>query len=218
MRSFVIVLALASVTSCKNGVGALASLVAFEGKIDMTVTMPISPTSTLMTSYEVKGKKIRTETKGVIGVVNITDTDAKKSWLIDDAARTYYEIDLEKAIATSKATAATSKARSLGKSDKVAGYSCDLWEVADTTMRAEVCVASGLSMIALGLSGPFSMFAKGGDAWSEVMSRGFPLRMVMSDASGAVMMKMEATRIEKKSLPDSEFQVPAGYTKTASPI
>jgi len=232
MRSSVIVLLAAMATmSCKlkgfgatdgggpSIVGALASLVAFEGRIDMSMTMALAPATGMTTSFEMKGTKLRSETKGVLGVVSITDMEAKKSWTIDNAAHTYTEIDLAKLTATSTATAkSTAKARNLGKSDTVAGYSCDLWEVADTSMRTEMCMASGLSMMALGLSGPFSMFARGNDAWSEVMSHGFPLRMIMSDPSGKPMMKMEATRIEKKSVPDSEFEIPAGYTKLASPI
>jgi hypothetical protein len=232
MRSFVIVLALAScVTSCKlKGFGStdgggpsivstLASLVAFEGQIDMSMSMAMSPTSLATMSFELKGTKMRTETKGIASFVSITDVEAKKTWTIDNTAHTYTEIDLGKLTASSPSTAkSTAKARNLGKSDKVAGYSCDLWEVVDTFSRAELCMASGLSMLALGLSGPFSMFAKGNDAWSEVFSHGFPLRIVMSDASGGPMMKMEATRIDKKSVPDSEFAIPAGYTKVASPI
>jgi len=63
------------------------------------------------------------------------------------------------------------------------------------------------------------LFTKGGDdAWSDVLSHGFPLRVTMRDASGKPLMNLEATRIEKKSIPDSELEVPAGYTKSKSPI
>lgn len=201
-------------------VSALASLVAFEGEIDMSMTMAMAPATGMTTSFEMKGTKMRTETKGVLATVSITDAEAKKTWTIDNTARTYTEIELAK-LSSSPATKTakpTSTARSLGKSDKVAGYSCDLWEVTDATMRVEVCLASGLSMLALGLSGPFSTLTRGDDAWSEVLSHGFPLRIVVNDPSGKPMMKMEATRIEKKSVPDSEFAIPAGYTKLASPI
>jgi hypothetical protein len=232
MRHFVLVLALAALASCKlrgfgaadggapSIVGTLASLVAFEGQIDMSMTMAMSPkASTMMTTFEMKGTKMRTESKGIATYVNITDTDAKKSWVIDNAAHTYMEIDLAKITSPSPSVPkSTAVAKNLGKSDKVAGYSCELWEVVDRTSRMELCIASGLSMMALGLSGPFSLFAKGDDAWSQVLSRGFPLRIVMSDPSGAPMMTMQATRIEKKSVPDSEFAIPAGYTKTPSPI
>ena len=221
MRRFALLLALAAVTSCKvKGLGALASLVAFEGEIDMSMTMAMAPATGMTASFEMKGMKMRTETKGLGSFVSITDAEAKKSWTIDNTAHTYTEIDLAKLSSTPSVPGvkSTAKARNLGRSDKVAGYSCDLWEVADTTMTTELCLASGLSMLALGLSGPFSMFAKGDDAWSQVLSHGFPLRMVMSDPSGRPMMKMEASRIDKKSIPDSEFTVPAGYTKMPSPI
>jgi hypothetical protein len=105
-----------------------------------------------------------------------------------------------------------------GRSDKVAGYSCDVYAIDDATyspVRTEVCTASGLSMLALGLSNPFSAFAGGNDVWSEILSHGFPLRIAMLDpTSGAPMMKMEATRIERKSIPDADMRVPTGYTKT----
>ncbi|HEY2369612.1 MAG TPA: DUF4412 domain-containing protein [Polyangiaceae bacterium] len=233
MRRFVIVVALATLASCKlKGFGAsdgggapsivstLASLVAFEGEIDMTMTMALAPATGMTTSFEMRGTKVRTETKGLATSVSITDMGAKKSWMIDNTARTYTEIDLAKlGSSSSSAVKSTAKARSLGKADKVAGYSCDLWEVVDATMRAEMCMASGLSMMALGLSGPFSMlFTKDDDAWSQVLSHGFPLRLVITDPSGAPMMKMEATRVEKRSIPDSEFAIPAGYTKMPSPI
>jgi hypothetical protein len=144
--------------------------------------------------------------------------ETKKSWTLDPATHTYMEIDFGKLASAGTPTKPKATAKNLARADKVAGYSCDLWEVDDMAMRTEVCIASGLGMMALGLSGPFSMFAKGDDAWSDVLSHGFPLRIITSDPSGKPMMKMEASRIEKKSLPDAEFQIPAGYTKTPMPI
>jgi hypothetical protein len=232
VRSFVFVLLVAGAASCKlKGFGAsdagtpsivstLASLVAFEGEIDMSMTMAMAPTTGMTMTFEMKRTKMRTETKGLTAssYVTIADVETKKSWMLDPSAHTYMELDFAKTSSTKTATRTKTTARKLGRSDTVAGYACDLWEVDDVAMRTEVCVASGLSMMALGLSGPFSMFTKGDDAWSEVLSRGFPLRIAMSDPSGKPIMKMEATRIDKKSLPDSEFEIPAGYTKTASPI
>jgi hypothetical protein len=222
MSRFVFVLAISMLTAaCKlKDLGALASLVAFEGRIEMSIDMPMMPSAALATSFEIKGKKIRSETKGIASMVSIADMDVKKSWLIDNGAHTYMEMDLAKSSSStsSPTSKSTAKALKLGTSGTVAGYACELWEVTDVGTRTELCIASGLSMMALGLSGPLGMYAKGDDAWSEVLSHGFPLRMVMSDASGKPSMKMEATRIEKKSIPDSQFVIPAGYTRTPSPI
>lgn len=217
MRRVFLVAASVMLASCK--LRTLASVVAFEGEVDMTMDTPIAPTSTLATTYAFKGTKVRTTTKGVAGIVMIADTEAKKAWMVDDAAHTYSEMDLAKLTkASTSKPKSTSKARKTGRSDKVAGYACDVWEVDDRTSHGEVCMTSGLSMLSLGLSGPFSAFADGDDAWSEVFAHGFPLRVVMSTLGGPPLMKVEATRIEKKSVPDAEFAIPAGYTKTPSPI
>jgi outer membrane lipoprotein-sorting protein len=227
-RAPLLVLAVLALASCKlrgAGLSKLASLVSFEGEIDMSIGMavPSTPGVASTIKLEIKGDKMRTETPG-LGFVNITDAGKKKTWLLEPTAHTYTEMDLSSATAAT-ATAPTTKSKATvvktGRSDKVAGYSCDVYEVDDPSgamSHTELCMASGLSMLAMGLTGPFAMFTKGNDAWSDVLSHGFPLRMIMRDASGAPLMKMEATKIEKKSLPDSEFEVPPGYTKTPSPF
>ncbi len=78
---------------------SLASLVTFEGEIEMSTTTgptPI-PTPGFSVLFEMKGDKVRTESKGVAGLgsfVSITDASAKKTWTVDNAAHTYSEIDL----------------------------------------------------------------------------------------------------------------------------
>lgn len=224
MRRLVFALvALSLVASCK--LRKLASVVSFEGEVDMAMSMPMAGSSgATTTTFEMKGSKMRTSSTLLSGFATITDMDAKKSWTINPSSRTYTELDLAAASKTPSAAAAKSKAKAVktGRSDKVAGYSCDVYEIVDPSAAPptpiELCMASGLSMMALGLTGPFASFAQTDDAWTEVLSHGFPLRISVRDPSGKPMMTMEATRIERKSIPDSEFQVPAGYTKTASPI
>jgi hypothetical protein len=216
MRAVLFIAALTMFASCK--LRSLASVVAFEGEIDMSMSTSMAPASGTTTKFEMKGSKMRMETSGLGAVVSITDADAKKTWVIDNTSRTYSELDLTKLGSLSTTTTKPKSKVTKKGSDKVAGYSCDIYEVDDASMQTEVCVASGFSMMVLGLSGPFSVFAAGNDAWSEVLSHGFPLRMLVSAPGGPPIMKMEATHIEKKSLPDSEFAIPAGYTKTASPI
>ncbi len=229
-RSLVIAVVVLSISACKfKGFGGgdggtsiittLASLVSFEGEIDMKMESPIAPGVPVVTSFAIKGDKMRMEATAFGAFVTITDAGAKKTWMLDKTGHTYTEIDLS-ALSTASTTSTKPKTKvtKTGKSDTVVGYKCEVYEVDDATGKTEVCVASGLSMLALGLSGPFSAFTSGGDGWSEVLSHGFPLRMVMRDPTGVPIMKMEASRVEKKSLPDSDFQVPAGYTKTASPF
>ncbi len=216
MRSVVFVILVVATSSCKHGSPSMGVL-AFEGEVDMT--MSLAPTTGSTTSFEMKGGKVRTETKGVPTIVNITDTEAKKHWTINHATHTYVELDLAKPPPSSPLLVkSTSKARNLGRSDTVAGHSCNLWELTNTLSTTELCINPGLSLAALGSNGPFSTFATSDDAWSEVLLHGFPLRMIMTDASGTQTMRMEVTRIDERSVPDSEFAIPPGYTKTPSPI
>ncbi len=202
------VFALAVVTtiaSCK--LRTLASVVSFEGEIDMSTGLGTA-------TMKIKGAKMRTETPG-LAIVSIVDADAKKSWSLDPATRTYSETDLA-ALSKSSGAAPRSSATLVktARTDVVAGHSCDVYEINDGhAVVADICAASGIGMMAMGLGGPFSAFATGDDAWSEAYSHGFPLRIVLRDPKGAPLMKIEAARIEKKSLPASDFQIPAGYTK-----
>jgi len=201
-------------------ISALASLVSFEGDIEMSMDygtlVPGASLPAITTTFTIKGDKIRVQSKGLAGFVTISDMSAKKTWMLDSSAHTYTEIDMAALSATTASAKPPAKVKKTGRTDKVAGYACDVYELDDATMRTETCVASGLSMMALGLSGPFGAFTKGNDGWSEVLSHGFPLRITMLDASGKPMMKMEATRIDKKSVPDADMRVPPGYTKTPS--
>jgi hypothetical protein len=218
MRRVVLALAaLSFIASCK--LHRLASVASFEGEIDMSTSTALGRSTPVAMTFELKGAKMRTEAAGS-AYATITDADAHESWTIDPTARTYTEVAL-----SSKASAPKSKVKAVktARSDTIAGRACDVYEIVDpsvpTPSPIEMCMASGLGMIALGLSGPFASFAAGeDDAWSEAFSHGFPLRITMRDPSGKPILDMEANRVERKSVPDSEFQVPAGYTKTVSPI
>lgn len=202
--------------SCKrSSIVKIASLVSFEGRIDMTMTTPGAAAMPSAMSYEVKGAKARIEIDAFgTPFVTVTDMSAQKSWTFDATTHTYTELDQSAKGSVPAATKSAARATNTGRHDTIAGYACDVWAIDDpTAMRAELCMASGMHMISLGALGPFSMFASTSDAWSEVMSKGFPLRIELIDRSSGPFAKIEATRISKTSIPDSEFEVPAGYTK-----
>ncbi|HEX7602854.1 MAG TPA: DUF4412 domain-containing protein [Polyangiaceae bacterium] len=197
---------------------ALATLVGFEGEIDFSITMP-GPASTTL---KMKGDKMRMEFGGIAGAAagtsgaTIVDGAAKKTYTLMPATKEYLETDLS-ALPSSPPAAGTPKAKATntGRTDKVAGYSCDIWTITSPGLKvdSELCVAHGLTFLAMGV-GPFAGLGTGGDAWGEALNGGgFPLRMRVFDTPGHEMMHMEATRVEKKSEPDSLFEIPAGYTK-----
>ena len=53
-------------------------------------------------------------------------------------------------------------------------------------------------------------------ALKDAAIEGYPIRMVMKESeTGPVTMRMEATTVERRSLPGSLFEVPAGYKETS---
>lgn len=213
----------------------LASLVGFEGEIDMQITMPAlaglgvggGAAAPMTINMKLKGDKIRMEytmpgLPSARGSATIIDGAAKKSYTLMPTTKEYLETDLDpKKGGAPTAPPPSTKPKPVvtktGRTEKIAGYSCEVVTVAEPGTRAhsELCVSRGLSFLGMGV-GPFSKL--GSEAGlGDALEGGFPLRLETFDTSGASMMKMEATRIDKTSEPDSDFQVPPGYTKMASP-
>jgi hypothetical protein len=102
------------------------------------------------------------------------------------------------------------KVTKTGHIDKVAGYSCEVWEIVDEESKATMCIAEeGFSWLHVPLTG-----APAELAWiSELMDgKHFPLRFVGYEKDKTTeSARVEVTKIDKKTLPASEFEVPAGF-------
>jgi hypothetical protein len=211
----------------------LASLVGFEGEIDMSVSMPAlagiggAGAGAMTINMKLKGDKIRMETTmaglpSARGSATIIDGGAKKSYTLMPTSKEYLETDLDAAKKGPTAPPTTPPkpkpvVTKTGRTDKVAGYTCEIVSAVEpgTRARTEICVSKGLSFLGMGV-GPFSKL--GNEAgWGDALEGGFPLRMETFDTTGATLMRMEATRIDKTSEPDSEFQIPPGYKKMTMP-
>jgi hypothetical protein len=182
----------------------------FEGEITMTNTDPNKPPAKTIT-YEIKGTKMRFEAPDTAGPMSggyvIFDTTGKKMTAVNDAKKTAMVMDLGalQAFAPGGAnpTAPKPTIDKTGKTETVAGYSCEDWKVTDPNgERADVCVAKGISFPAMGRHA----------GWMSSLEDGFPLRAVSYDSTGKEKSRMEVTKIDKKSLDDKMFEVPAGYT------
>lgn len=210
---------------------ALASLVGFEGEIDMSLAMPAlagiagSGPGGMTIAMKLKGDKMRMAytipgMPAAGGSATIIDGAAKKSYTLMPATKQYLETDLDPAKRTAAApsvpSAPTPVVSKTGRTDTVAGYSCEIVSVVQppSLARSELCLSRGLTFLGMGV-GPFSRLG-GGAPWADALQGGFPLRMETFDASGTSIMKMEATRIDKTSEPDSLFEVPPGYTNVSA--
>lgn len=181
----------------------------FEGEITMNVSEKGKTMHTI--TYEVKGTKMRFDAPAENGPMSggyvIFDSTSKQMQTVSDAKKMAFTIDMNRAPQAAGAGAAAAKKPTIdrtGKMDTVAGYSCEIWKITnDDGSKGEVCVGKGIAFPSFG--------GRNAEAWMSELNDSFPLRAVMSDATGTEKTRMEVTKIDKKSLDDSKFQVPAGY-------
>jgi hypothetical protein len=221
----------------KKGVGALAFLNGFEGQIDILSkgnlggdAKKASPPTTF--NVLLKSGKVRVDAPaGMSGLemaggkaYGIFDGPAKKAYIVMDAKKEAILIDLNKSGEHMKTmgsrpsmpgkpaapTKPPPKITKTGKTDKVAGYECELWDIVDETSKGQMCIAEeGISWFSIPMTGAPAEYA-----WMAELTDGkhFPLRFIGYDKAGTETGRIEVTKIDKKSEADALFEVPAGYT------
>jgi hypothetical protein len=184
----------------------------FQGSITMTITNAGKPPETMV--YMVKGTKMRFNTpvgerRGGGGYV-IADTTTNTLTTVMDAQKMAMVVDMSSAAggkisAIADAKKPTSIDRS-GKTDTVAGYSCDVVTLTEANGdKGEACIAKGISYPKMGAT----------SGWMNALNDSFPLRSVIHDPAGTEKLRMEVTKIDKTPIDDSQFEVPAGYKTTS---
>jgi hypothetical protein len=99
-----------------------------------------------------------------------------------------------------------------GRMDKVAGFGCEDWQVVTSEGdKATVCVAgAGTSWLNI----PALSLPKEAQWAAELLDgKHFPLRLIAFNKAGTEEARIELTKLEKKALPESLFQVPQGYQR-----
>lgn len=134
-----------------------------------------------------------------------------KSWMLNDRTKTYAVVEDDEDDEEAKKEAAEWKATRLGQ-DKVAGFSCTnvkaQREGEDETWEA--CLAKDFA------SGAWLKGLKAEKEWWVSAAQragvtGFPVRMIARGADGAEKHRFEFVKVERKKVPASLFEVPAGY-------
>jgi hypothetical protein len=218
MRAVMTGLVLLFVASCKKSGPPRYDLVGFEGEIHIVGSSSgvaatyVGPNWTI--DLKIKGDNIRMESSSGHGNVSSSFFDAKKKkgYLLSPERSAYSEWDG----ADNRGKGGSQKpivTRS-GAHDKVLQYDCELMSIEEPGigLRTDVCVTKGPPLSALGMM-PVLMMT-GGAGFFDALAEGVPLRVEIRDTeSNALQAKMEATRMDQKPVADSEFVVPASYTK-----
>ena len=193
---------------------AILPAAAFEGKIHFDM---ISGRDTQQVIYAIKEEKARFEMPGAgpNGVASILDLPKRQMMILMPEQKMYMLMSLQ---GTDDA-ASKPKGRSevtfedTGETETILGRKCRKYRVTDKDSVTEVWGAEGIGHFMGQLGGRNS--AKGGAVprWQEELgAKGFfPLRVVSLNRRGKETMRMQATKIDETSLPDSLFTVPEGY-------
>jgi hypothetical protein len=190
---------------------------AFEGKVNFKISANRGPTEQI--GYHVKGGKIRIEVAGQTELGGfILDVAKKQTLVIMDAQRMYMVMEMPD-VAAQAAAAKPGEAtlEKTGERQKILGFEATKYLSTYQGKKTELWLAEGLgkfmSMESVNPMGGGARGGAGGQPWERALAAQelFPLRVVTFDAGGKEEFRLEATAVEKKSLPDSLFTPPAGY-------
>ncbi len=147
-------------------------------------------------------------------ILKVSEPD--KMYMLNDEKKTYTVVDLKKAHESAAKQPLDLKVRKLGR-DTVGGLSCDKAVVTSPSgTETEICVTRELTPSSAWLaamnrerSGPLAALRANG-------LDGFPIRMITREGRDKkVSSTFELVRFEKKTVPASAFEVPAGYQRSS---
>ena len=197
---------------------------AFQGKVSLAMSAEKGRSQVM--DYSMKGSMLRMDINSEGHQVStIMDAAKMEMIMLMTEQQMYMVMPMKKPVeqALAQQGQSTADVEVTGKTETILGYKCSQILVKDKGSVTEVWVAEGLgAFMGMGSGGgPFGGKRGGANAakWEEVIKSkgGFPLRTIMHDAKGKESFRMEATKIEPGSLPDSLFAPPAGYQKFQMP-
>jgi hypothetical protein len=184
--------------------GLCSSLPAFEGVVDYKIS---DEGQSFPVSYSIKGEKTRVDLESQGEKISMLLGQGPAVTLIH-SQKAFMKMDAKGAAKAAKAAKAGKFAKT-GKTEKIAGYLAEEWLYQDKDSAYEVWATDKL--------GAFMGAPKGEggaeEAWEKaVLGKGlFPLKV--ANRREGRLFEMLATKVAPKSLKDSIFSVPAGYSE-----
>lgn len=192
----------------------------FEGKVNFKMNSGDGKSQDI--SYNIKGDKMRLEMPGMKGTGGvIVDMGKKEMTMLMDEQKMYMSMAMpDPAAAPASGKQEDVKLEKTGETEKILGHTATKYISSHEGTKTELWLAEGLGTFMM-MSGanPMGGGRRGSgpapQSWERLLAGKdlFPLRVVGKDKSGKESFRMEATAIEKQSLPDSLFAPPAGYQK-----
>jgi Domain of unknown function (DUF4412) len=195
----------------------------FEGRVAMNMISP--KTEPVPVAWSLKEGFSRMDMSAAKGqtVSMIMDLTKQEMIILMDSEKMYMVRPIPKPDAQpERKTAARDDVtfEKTGITEKILGYTCEKYLVKSKDGTSELWVTDQLGTFMGMGSGANPMGGRRASsaepqAWEKALmgKNFFPLRTVVLDKSGKESFRMEATAVEKKSLPASMFAPPAGYEK-----
>ncbi len=193
----------------------------FEGVIEssnMTTDETGAEQHYVMTMW-IKGtmaKITNTATSSTPAGTMIYRSDLRVIRILNDENKTYFEVpqgkskEEESGEKTDPATV-----RKTGKSRKILGYRCEQFLIAQGESETEIWGTKDLRGLSSSLARALGEESAGqGAAWNDELTKlgVYPL-LANTKIDGKVVESQEVVKIEKQSLPEDLFSLPAGYKK-----
>ncbi|HLA68840.1 MAG TPA: DUF4412 domain-containing protein [Bacteroidota bacterium] len=195
---------------------SLALSQSFEG----VMTFRVSGNSTQQFTYATKGDKVRMDVAPSPGaaVAMIVDTRTRTVTMIRDQAKMYFELNIDQMTLPPGMKEKEVSITKTGEKETILGYECEQMLIRQEERNAELWVTKGLGRFVQVNLNPRAQSPMLKKLEEELVNQGyFPLRLITTGAEGTEESRMEVTKIEKKSLNDEMFVVPAGYQKMQMP-
>lgn len=205
--------------ACALALPPALTAASFEGKVTMQMTGPTKEPIPMV--FSIKEGFSRTDMTMGQGMTMalIMDQTKKESILLMPSMKMYKITPFAKTQEAVKGQVDKSEAslEKTGETEKILGYTCEKYLVKFDGGSSQLWVTDQLGTF-MGMGGggnPMSGRATATPAWEKALAgkNFFPLRNVTFDKAGKEIVRMEASAVEKQSIPASAFTVPADFQK-----
>lgn len=186
----------------------------FEGRIKMTMSGPGG--ASVPTTFSIKPgfTRMDMEMQGMT-MATIIDQAKNTAYMLMPQQQMYMVREIPKADEKADKGADDVTVDKTNEHAKIAGYDTTKYIVKSKDSTSEVWVTDQLgTFTGMNTGGPGARRSSAGQAWEKAFrgKSAFPLRVVAKMDDGQEF-RMEATSVEKTSIPASEFEPPAGWQK-----
>jgi hypothetical protein len=191
----------------------------FEGTVNFKMTPARGQPQQI--TYNIKGDRMRIEMPGQDAMGGmIVDSTKRESIVIMEQEKMYMTMAMPAPEPDAGRKGGEVSFERTGEKETILGYSAEKYLSTDRDTKTELWLADGLGAFMMPGNNPMGGGRGRGkgaapQGWERALAGRdlFPLRVVTFEKNGRESFRMEATALEKKSLPDSLFEPPAGYQK-----